>query len=265
MNKTVKYGITYFNYPPWEQAKEVVLGFSTRCGGVSAGQFAELNLGYKGEDRAAAVSENRRRFLALWDKNVEDLVCGDQVHGTNVVAVNSKEAGSVIPHTDGLITGDPALVLGAFCADCLLVFLWERETPAIGLVHAGWRGTLGGIVHEAVETMQQLGAKPHRIKALLAPCIKPCCYEVGIDVIAGAAASPWGENGVFHASVKEGHALFDLQQTNYKILVASGIRPEHIALNSLCTRCESRLFYSYRRAGGKLTGSNMGIIFINER
>lgn len=266
MAGTSKNGITYFHYPPWEKYMQVRLGFSSRCGGVSKDPFDELNLGYKWGDEAAAVAENRRRFLAVWGKEEQDLACGEQVHGTKIALVRDKQAGASIRATDGLITAEPELVLGAFSADCLLVYLWDAETRAIGLVHAGWRGTLGGILFHAVEAMQQcLGARPATIQALPAPCIGPCCYEVGPDVVALAGASYWGEKAVFYPSCKKGHALLDLQQTNHNILVSAGIHPGNIGKNSLCTHCNPSLFYSYRRAMGQATGSLMGIIFLTEQ
>lgn len=242
------------------------LGYSSRCGGVSRGPYAFLNLGYKWGDSAVDVDENRRRFLAIWEQEEQDLVCADQVHGTNVVLVNHKETGTIIPATDGLITGCPGVVLGAFAADCLLVYLWDQQANAIALLHAGWRGTLGGIAANAVKAMQlHLDASAVQIRALLAPCIKPCCYEVGLDVKEEASLSCYKNSGVFYPSPRKDHFFFDLQQTNFNILVGAGLQPENIVFNSLCTRCNPRLFYSYRRAGGNPTGSHMGIFFLCER
>ena len=266
MIDTTKNGIKYFYYPPWEKNMQVGLGFSSRCGGVSEDPYDELNLGYKWGDKHAAVAENRRRFLALWDKEEQDLVCGEQVHGTKITLVREKKAGALIPATDGLITTEPDIVLGAFSADCLLIYLWDPDARAIGLVHAGWRGTLGGILYYAVEAMQQrLGACPGRIQALFAPCIGSCCYEIGRDVMALAAGSYWGDKAVFYPSRKKGHAFLDLQKTNQNILVSAGMQPGNIGAGSLCTHCNPRLFYSYRRATGQATGSHMGIIFLSER
>ncbi len=268
MIETTNNGITYFYYPPWEKSMQVGLGFSSRCGGVSKDPYDALNLGYKWGDQPAAVTENRRRFLAVWEKEEQALVCGDQVHGTNIALVSHNNAATLIPATDGLITADPEIVLGAFSADCLLIYLWEPDARAIGLVHAGWRGTLGGIIYYAVETMQErLGARPHRILALPAPCIRPCCYEIGPDVIELAAGSYWADQAVFYPSPKKGHAHLDLQLTNQNILLSAGIQPGNIGDGSLCTHCNPRLFYSYRRAAaaGQATGSHMGIIFLKER
>ncbi|MEW5921817.1 MAG: peptidoglycan editing factor PgeF [Bacillota bacterium] len=266
MHKVTKKGITYFYYPPWEKSGQVRHGFSSRLGGISEGPFAELNLGYKGGDKPAAVSENRRRFLDLWGKEERDLVHGEQVHGTNIALVGAKRTAAVIPETDGLITADPGTVIGAFSADCLLTYLWDAEVPAIGLVHAGWRGTLGGILFQAVEAMRErLTARPGRLQALLAPSIGPCCYEVGSDVIGVARSSAWRDQVVFYPSIRKDHAFLDLRSTNRNILLAAGLQAGSINMSTLCTRCNSRLFYSYRQSGGKVTGSQMGLFFLMAR
>ena len=259
-----KNDITYFYFPGWGKKSRVGHGFSSRCGGVSEDKFATLNLGCKGGDNPDAVLENRRRFLNLWGKKEPDLVCGEQVHGTNIQVVDERKGrDGIFPATDGLITAKRGIVLGAFSADCLLAYLWDPYTHAIGLVHAGWRGTLGGIVFLAVTAMQHhFAARPAGIQALLAPSIGPCCYEVGRDVIGLAAASPWRNEAIFYPSAKDGHAIFDLRASNRNILIAAGLVPENIMISSLCTCCHSHYFYSYRRAG-EITGSHMGIMFLH--
>lgn len=256
-----KKGLVYFQYAPWEQSGLVGHGFSSRLGGVSTGPYAELNLGTKGGDQPGNVAENRRRFLSLFGKGEEDLVYGEQVHGSNVALVDHTSC-AVVPETDGLVTAAPGLVLGAFAADCLLVYLWDRQVPSIGLVHAGWRGTLGGIVYKAVEKMQhQLAARPEKIQALLAPSIGPCCYEVGPDLMEIAGKANWRDAAVF-SPAGEGRTFLDLRATNKNILLAAGLRADNIKISSLCTRCNPHFFYSYRGSGGKLTGSQMGIFFL---
>ncbi|HAP31792.1 MAG TPA: peptidoglycan editing factor PgeF [Firmicutes bacterium] len=263
MRRISRNDITYFYFPGWEEKNRVGHGFSSRCGGVSADKFASLNLGYKGGDNPAAILENRRRFLNLWGKKEPDLVYGEQVHGTNIQMVGEKKvSGGVLPATDGLITAERGVVLGAFSADCILAYLWDPYTHTIGLVHAGWRGTLEGIVFLAVTAMQNyFAARPAGMQALLAPSIGPCCYKVGRDVIGLAAASSWRNEAIFYPSARDGHAIFDLRASNRNILIAAGLVPGNIMVSTLCTCCHSHYFYSYRRAG-RITGSHMGILFL---
>ncbi|MDO9534548.1 MAG: peptidoglycan editing factor PgeF [Bacillota bacterium] len=261
-------GITYFSLPCWEKWGFLKHGFSSRNGGVSKGPFVSLNLGFRGGDRSEAIHENRRRFLGLWGKKEEDLICGEQVHGTEVFLVNesfAREANGQIPSTDALVTAQPGMLLGAFSADCLLAFFVEPSVPAIGLAHAGWRGTCMGIFDRVVNAMcLNFGARTDSIEVLLAPSIGACCYEVGKEVLDILSASPWREEIVLCPGTRPGHPFMDLQETNFNILCKAGIRAENIFRSDYCTHCNQHLFYSYRREGGGPTGSQMGIIFLNQ-
>lgn len=259
--------LTYFFLPRWEKWGFLKHGFSSRNGGVSQGPFTSLNLGFRGGDRIDAVHENRRRFLGLWGQKEENLICGEQVHGAEVFLVNeplAREDNGQIPATDALVTAEPGMLLGAFSADCLLAFFVDPSVPAIGLAHAGWRGTCMGILDRVVKAMSlNFGAGTDSIEVLLAPSIGACCYEVGKEVLNISSVSPWREEIVFSPGTRPGHPFLDLQETNFNILCRAGIRPGNIFRSDYCTHCSQHLFYSYRREGGGPTGSQMGIIFLN--
>lgn len=261
-----KDGVTFFLYPRWEKEGLVGHGFSTRLGGLSRGVFASLNLGLKGGDSPEIVGKNRQRFLGIWGKGEKDLYYGEQVHGKEVFLVDRlflSKGSREIPGTDAVITSEPQVLLGAFSADCLLVFFLDPGAPAIGVAHAGWRGTFSGILPGVVEAMNKsFGSEPGSLEVLMAPSIGPCCYEVGEDVMDIAAASHWGREAVFYPGIRPGHRFLDLQKTNSNILCKVGVRPFNIITNEFCTCCRPDLFYSYRGAKRGATGSHMGIIFL---
>jgi len=263
---TEKDGITCFLFPRWEKAGLVGHGFSTRLGGISKGPFAYLNLGLKGGDSPEIVSKNRHRFLGIWGKHERDLFCGEQVHGKEVFLVDReflKKGSREIPATDALITKEPQVLLGAFSADCLLAFFLDPKVPAIGIAHAGWRGTLMGILAGVVEAMKKnFKSKPDSLEVLMTPAIGSCCYEVGKEVLDFCAVSPWSSDTVFYPGIRPGHPFLDLQKTNNNILCKTGVKPANIVTNGFCTHCRQDLFYSYRGAKGGATGSHMGIIFL---
>jgi YfiH family protein len=266
LSRAEKEGITYFFLPRWETLGFIQHGFSSRQGGISRAPFEDLNLGYKGGDRPEAVQENRRRFLGLWGKKVQDLFYGKQVHAARVSLVDRKNfstGSKEIPAVDALITRERGVVLGAFSADCLLVFFLDPEIPALGLAHAGWRGTLMGVVPGVVQAMQEnFATRVESLQILMAPAIQACCYEVGGEVLKAADASRWKADLVFLPGIKAGHPYLDLQKTNKNMLRRLGIKTENIFISNYCTHCNPDLFYSYRRAGGKMTGSQMGIFFL---
>lgn len=263
---TAHNGITFFLFPKWEKEGLVGHGFSTRLGGLSKGPFAYLNLGLKRGDSNENVVQNRQRFLGIWGKNEEDLFYGEQVHGKNVFLIDRaflKKGSREIPATDALITSEPQLLLGAFSADCLLAFFLDPIKAAVGIAHAGWRGTFKGILAHVIEAMEkEFKSDPGFLEVLMAPSIGPCCYEVGKEVLDIARASRWGNEAVFYPGSRPRHFFLDLQKTNINILCKAGVNPSKIITNEFCTCCRQDLFFSYRRAKGGATGSHMGIIFL---
>lgn len=258
--------ISFLLFPRWEKEGFVGHGFSTRLGGSSTGPFAGLNLGLKGGDDPGIVAKNRQRFLNVWGKSTQDLFYGEQVHGKNVFRVTAefiKQSVREIPATDALVTAEKQVLLGAFSADCLLVILLDRKTPAVGIAHAGWRGTLGGILAAVVQSMENnFQSEPGSLEVLMGPAIGPCCYAVGKEVLDFCAGSPWGKEAVFYPGPGPENPFLDLQRTNRNILCRAGVQPANIFMNGYCTHCRGDLFYSYRGAGGVATGSQMGIIYL---
>ena len=113
-----------------------------------------------------------------------------QVHGTLVAVVDRRHKGmgaldleSAIEGADGMITKEP-VVLFAFFADCVPIWLYDPVQKAGGVIHAGWRGTAAGIVLEALAKMKShFGSKPEDLYAAVGPSIGPCCYQVGEEVV----------------------------------------------------------------------------------
>ena len=102
--------------------------FTTRMGGVSEDIFSSLNLSFSRGDNSEAVMENYRRVASAFGKTVEDFICTDQTHTTNVLCVGKKEAGFGVTKTrpysdvDGLITNEPGVILSTFYADCVPLY-----------------------------------------------------------------------------------------------------------------------------------------------
>lgn len=264
---THKYGVTYLRFPPWDEKGLIGHGFSTRIGGVSSGVFSSLNLGTRGGDNPSLVQTNRKKFMAVWGKDERQLVCGEQVHGIETMAIEKavfSQKMQEVPGVDALITAEEEVVLGGFCADCLLVYFLEPKIPAIGLVHAGWRGTCGGIMEKVVVSMQEkYSARPENLQVLFSPSIKVGCYEVGEEVMGYSNNTPYKDVTVFLKGRGGGRFYLDIPETNRKILLRSGVDPGNIYISNYCTHCYPDLFYSFRGAGGTLTGSMLGVIFLN--
>ncbi|MDD5729719.1 MAG: peptidoglycan editing factor PgeF [Candidatus Omnitrophica bacterium] len=190
--------------------------------------------------------KNRRVFLSELGIDYRALVCAKQVHSDKIRYVTPFDSGkgalvydTAIEDTDALITDHPGLPLSIFSADCLVVFLFDPVKRALGLVHAGWRGTKQNIAAKTVGAMQErFSVDPRHLHAMLSPAIRSCCYEVGKEI-----------RDFFPEYVieREGRLYLDLAKANKNTLLASGIKEENIFDSMVCTACNNDEFYSYRK------------------
>ncbi|HEX8355168.1 MAG TPA: peptidoglycan editing factor PgeF [Pyrinomonadaceae bacterium] len=221
--------------------------FSTRGGGTSPFPEGSLNLAGFDQDAAENILENRRRFLSAVGVGWKLAACW-QVHGSDLRVVRSAEdPRSEDERCDALATNLKGVLLGVKTADCVPVLLGDPRAGACAAVHAGWRGTLAGIVKHALARMrEEFGTDPADVRAAVGPAALGCCYEVGRDVVE-AFRGEFGDDDSLFAPTREGHALVDLHEANRRQLVASGVAPERVHLLPLCTMCRPDLFFSYRR------------------
>ncbi|MGH9944968.1 MAG: peptidoglycan editing factor PgeF [Pyrinomonadaceae bacterium] len=243
--------------------------FSTRLGGCSPMPDAALNLAGFAEDEAVNIYENRRRFLSLLAGDWTLAACW-QVHGADVLAVRERPGrqrdGSIgeEERCDALTTNRPGVLLGVKTADCVPIVLGDARTGACAAVHAGWRGTLSGIVVRALARMREdYGADPADVRAAIGPAALACCYEVGAEVVeAFESRFAYAEELLVPTAPRPGHARIDLHRANRRQLTDAGLSPERIHAAPLCTMCRTDLFFSYRREKslyGK-TGRLFGVI-----
>ncbi len=282
-------GAKQFSALPW-----LVHGFSTRAGGFSrAYGKGDLNLGFTKDDSRAAVERNRTAFLTQLGALSKQrggarkstskfwpLITVRQIHSDIIHCVDGVPAEHLTG--DGLITAAPGLLLAIQTADCLPVILVDTKRHAVGVFHAGWRGTLKRIVEKGVgEMFRCFGSRPRDIKAAIGPGIQGCCYQVGEEVptkfetqFAYAASlfrevkesDPVREKYplLFLTARAPGHSdlpkniFLDLVEANRQQLLAAGVPKKNIDASPFCTNCHPELLFSYRAEHGK-TGRLMGI------
>ncbi len=267
--------IEYLVFPGLEKdgaAKHLV---STRLGGVSKGIFATMNYNYKRGDDPAAVDENYRRTARLFGKTSDAFVCSDQTHTTNVRAVTAADAGKGVTRpkdyadVDGLVTDVPGLILCTSYADCVPLLFVDPIKRVVGCSHSGWRGTAAQMGRVTVEKMREVyGCEPDDILAAVGPSICRNCYEVGkevADIFQGLfSRKPYTDirideivrddhNGKYH---------LDLWRANEVILMAAGIRREHLFVTDLCTCCNPDYLFSHRASQGR-RGNICAFIMLN--
>ena len=156
-----------------------------------------------------------------------------------------------LTEVDGLVTDKPQVCLVTFYADCVPLFFLDPVKKAIGLAHAGWRGTVLEIGRKMVLRMnREFGSRPEDILAGIGPSIGPCCFEVGPEVKAQFVnAFPAWQAEIIRPAQDPEKSYIDLWRTNELILRRAGIREEHITVTDLCTKCHSEYFHSHRRMG----------------
>ena len=265
---------------PW-----LVNGFSTRVGGSSrvyGGQA--LNLGFTKQDSRPAVERNRAIFLlevgAATGKKPWPLVTLRQIHSDLIHCVAGLPKEPLVG--DGLITRAPGILLGIQTADCLPVVLVDTKQRAVGVFHAGWRGTVKRIVEKGVGEMRRyFGTLPRNITAAVGPGIRACCYDVGPEVRQQFESQFAYAEDLFR-EIKEsdpvrekypllfltarapGHSelptkiFLDLVEANRCQLIDAGVSPRNISASTLCTACHPELLFSYRAENG-ITGRMMGV------
>ncbi len=150
---------------------------------------------------------------------------------------------------DSLVTNDPKVAVMMTHADCLAVILCDPQTRSVGVVHAGWRGTVANVSGAAVRTMiDSFGAGPEEVLAFIGPGICVDCYAVGDEVVeAWERVKP--ANGDTALDRPNGHWHFDLAEANRLQLRAEGLRDDAIERSDICTRCGGSSWFSHRGQG----------------
>ncbi|MDE7176995.1 MAG: peptidoglycan editing factor PgeF [Lachnospiraceae bacterium] len=252
--------LVYLTFPVLEEIDWVSHLFSTRIGGVSEGIFASMNLSYTRGDKKDAVDENYRRIATALGCRVEDIVCSDQTHTTNLKVVGREDGGKGITRpkdyqdVDGLLTDEPGVYLATFYADCVPLYFVDVKKRAIALAHSGWRGTVARMGQRVVEKMREVyGTDPADLVAVVGPSICQECYEVSEDV-AEAFAEEFHRPGQAEEILLEkggGKYQLDLWRANEVVLTEAGIPAESIQVTDLCTCHNDRYLFSHRASHGQ--------------
>jgi YfiH family protein len=257
--------------------RTVLAGCTGRSGGVSPPPYDALNLGLHVGDDVGAVLENRRLLARALGVELSSFVLPQQVHGREVRVVTRADRGrgamalsDAVADADALITREAGVVLAVLLADCVPVILFDPLTPAVGVIHAGWGGTVNHVTRTAVEAMRsEFGSDPGTLVAGVGPSIGPASYEVGADVAERVQAEFPGAGIVLphgdgedrprgdsedrprrdskDRSHGDGKYLCDLWGANVAELTHAGVPRESIEVAELDTFQLPAQFFSHRR------------------
>lgn len=193
--------------------------------------------------------QERAHTALLKTMRLTHLIFPLQTHGVegHVITRAEKNNEAFSMSGDYLLTQEKAIGLGILTADCLPIVLYDAINGAVGIVHAGWRGSLGRIASKVALHMQKVFCTDiSKLQVFLGPSAKSCCYLIKEDVLRSLEDFTCIDEVVHKAS---GRLFFDLPLFNCIQLQELGIPKDafHIQYNS-CTICDQR-FCSYRRDG----------------
>ncbi len=245
-------GIRYLTFDSFPAS--VTHAIFTRNGGFSPDPWTSLNMGGTVGDERARVRENRYKAFRALRRDPNSMFDVWQVHSADVVVVNGPH-----PHfnnppefkADVMVTDNPAVTLFMRFADCTPILLCDPRKGAIGIVHAGWLGTVKKASAVAVRAMMDAyGSRPADILAGVGPAIGPDHYEIGPDVVAHVRAAFDAEaQNLLIPNAHSGRFHFDLWNANRLALEQAGV--EQIEISGLCTACHTADWYSHRAQKGK--------------
>ncbi len=270
---------------PWQSEllssiPRVAHGLTRRVEGLGR---AHGNIGFSAPRDREDAWAMRQRWCAALGFVPEHLVTLGQIHGRDVRIATAAEIGSrrsdlttdsclptpdlrpppsaQIGLGDALVTNQTGPVLMTLHADCQPVLIVDpgagRRGPAIGVAHAGWRGTVADIVGATLAVMAAaFGTRMDDVHVVLGPAIGRCCYDVGDDVAhawrevagadAGEALAVDGQSPVTGGPIRQ---RFSLTAANALLLARAGVRAANVETSAICTKCDGDHWFSHRGQG----------------
>ena len=222
----------------------------SRIGGVSNTPYDSLNVSFHVGDSEKNVLANRERMKQALQ--VKRLVSGHQIHQDKVFCVREMpDKDYEINGYDAFITDVPGVALMVQQADCQAVLLHDPVKKAVGIAHAGWRGSVANIIGKTIDAMaNSYGSKPDDLRAAISPSLGPCCAEF----VNYRTELP---EEFHHYQVKENY--FDFWALSKDQLCVAGVNAQNVFIANICTVCNQD-YFSYRR--DKVTGRFASIIAI---
>jgi polyphenol oxidase len=184
--------------------------FFTRDGGVSEGIYAGLNGGLGSNDDPAHVAENRRRMAEQMGVAPTHLIGVHQIHSPDALVATGPWPSADRPKADAIVTKNEGLAIGVTTADCGPILFVDPKARVIGAAHAGWKGTLTGVLESTIDAMEKLGADRNGMVAAIGPLIRQPSYEVGSEFVERFVNADAEYALFFLPGERNGHSMFDL-------------------------------------------------------
>lgn len=252
--------LTYYDISP-----DTTAFSTTRHGGHSTGNYAELNINRYCGDTPEDIEKNLEDLCRELGVDKERVIMPHQTHGTEVMQIGAdflslsatvKEM--ILEGVDALITDVKDVCIGVSTADCIPILIYDYAHHAAAAVHAGWRGTVKRIACKAVKMMEvSFGSRPEDLTAVIGPGISIDAFEVGDEVYAEFEAAGFNMADI---SRQEDKWHIDLPECNRRQLAAMGLKENNINVSWVCTYNNSNDYFSARKLGTESGRIFTGII-----
>ncbi len=238
-----KNGLQFFTFSKLSIFDDIRHAIFTRYNGFSAGDYQSLNTGLGVGDRKDSVKKNRTAIARCM--GTQQLIFSNQVHETGILVFKKSDAdrpskSNTLPlSADAMITNIPGKFLAIQLADCQGILLYDPQNKVVANVHSGWRGSIRNILGACLTTMQsEFGCHPENIYAGISPSLGPCCSEF-IHYQQEIPEKYW--------CYKNTLDYFDFWKISRQQLLSAGLSSQHIEISNICTKCNSHLFFSFRK------------------
>jgi YfiH family protein len=193
-----------------------------------------------------------RELMEGADHRPATLARARQVHSNRCLLVDGQTAmpEGIVGDGDALATSAGGIALGVATADCLPLILVDPVSRALGVVHAGWRGTVAGVLTASLDLMREkLDARPERIVIGAGPAVGACCYRVGAEVVEAFERAYPAHINMIVGRPAPGVTHLDLLGANRLQAQDAGVDLGRFESLDLCTVCRPEQTHSYRRQG----------------
>lgn len=249
-----KNSLQYFTYSNLSVFDDICHGIFTRDNGISIGDYNSLNVGLSVGDKEVSVVNNRQKIARCM--GTKNLVFINQVHDIDILVLKKNDTNCLSKsHAsfftgDALITNIPDTFLAIQVADCQAIILYDPQNKVVANIHSGWQGSIKNIAGACVESMKtEFNCQPKNIYAGISPSLGLCCAEF-IHYKKEIPEKYWG--------YKNTSDYFDFWKISTHQLLEAGLSPKNIEISKICTKCNSHLFFSFRKK--KQTGRFVSVI-----
>jgi YfiH family protein len=243
-------GIPVLEFELLHAEKDLVHFVTTRSGGCSNHAYSSLNLSRQVGDLPENVEWNRSKVRDAFGILPGRMHYPEQCHANYVQEVTDETGPDDLARTDALITNRKNQCIAVLAADCVPVLFYDPNVRAVGVAHAGWKGTIGRIAIRTIEQMvRTYASKPQQILACIGPSISQKYYEVGNEVVVQFEFWFADTPAVFHRNPHTGKTHINLWEANRQLLLRAGLQACNIEVSRICTYNSKDHFYSARRDG----------------